>query len=169
MIIQTYLYSNKVVAQIVDPSIFTTRNRVVYSRPVTVYQGIDNPMQVLVKNQDQKYVNVTNYIMVAEIQDPSNKVSVATFPITWANVTLGQGNFVIDRATVDELEQRFYKLTFRTINTVTSLEQPIYVDSDYDVPLDLKVMPAYYNGEVGNADTTYNINAGDVVLDGGGA
>jgi hypothetical protein len=101
-------------------------------------------MQVLVKNQDQKYVDVTNYTMIAEIQDPSNKVAVATFPITWANVTLGLGNFMLDKATVSSLEQRFYKLTFRTVNTLTRIEQPIYVDSDYDVPLDLKVLPAYY-------------------------
>jgi hypothetical protein len=170
MIIQTYLYSNKVVAQIVDPTIFTTRNRVVYARPVTVYQGIDNPMQVLVKNQDQKYVDVTNYSMVAEIQDPNNKVAVATFPITWANVTLGQGNFTIDKAMVNSLEQRFYKLTFRTVNTVNGIEQPIYVDSDYDVPLDLKVLPAYYNMDAPTgAFTVINPNAGDTILDGGAA
>ena len=170
MIIQTYLYSNKVVAQIVDPTIFTTRNRVVYSRPVTVYQGIDNPMQVLVKNQDQKYVDVTNYTMVVEIQDPSNKVAVATFPITWGNVTLGQGNFVLDKNTVNSLEQRYYKLTFRTVNTVTNAEQPIYVDPDYGVPIDLKVLPAYYNMDApAGAYTVINPNAGDTILDGGAA
>ena len=47
-----------------DPTI-KTRNRVVYSRPITVYQGIDNPIQVVVKNQDQKNVNLTGQIMPA--------------------------------------------------------------------------------------------------------
>lgn len=168
MIIQTYLYTNKVVAQIVDPTIFTTRNRVVYTRPVTVYQGIDNPMQVVVKNQDQKYVDVTLYNMIADIQDPANKVSVATFPVNWTNSDLGQGTFTLDRITVDSLEQRFYTLTFRVININTNKEQPIYVDSSYGVPLDLRVLPAYYNAD-GSAETIINTNAGDTILDGGGA
>ena len=144
MIIQTYLYSNKVVVQIIDPAIFTTRNRVVYTRPVTVYQGIDNPMQVVVKNQDQKSVNTSQYTLLAEIQDPANKVAVASFPVSWTNTTTGLGTFIIDRITVDALDQRFYTLTFKVVNTTTLVEQPIYVDSNYSVPLDLKVLPAYF-------------------------
>ncbi len=168
MIIQTYLYSNKVVAQIIDPAIFTTRNRVVYARPVTVYQGIDNPMQVVVKNQDQKAVDVTNYSMVAEIQDPNNKVAVATYALTWVDALTGRGAFTLDKATVNSLEQRFYKLTFKTVNTVTHVEQPIYVDDNYSVPLDLKVLPAYHNTGA-DAGTEINTNAGDTILDGGHA
>ena len=156
------------VAQIIDPAIFTTRNRVVYARPVTVYQGIDNPMQVVVKNQDQKAVDVTNYTMVAEIQDPNNKVAVATYPLTWVDALTGRGSFVLDKATVNGLEQRFYKLTFKTVNTVTNIEQPIYVDDNYSVPLDLKVLPAYYN-TAADAGTEINTNVGDTILDGGHA
>lgn len=144
MIIQTYLYNNKVVAQIVDPTIFTTRNRVVYARPVTVYQGIDNPMQVVVKNQDQKAVDMTGFSMQVDIQDPNNVVLVKSYIVVWADITKGRGNVVLDRTTVDQLEQRFYKLTFRTISDVDQSERPAYIDDNYDVPLDLKVLPAYY-------------------------
>ena len=80
--IQTYLYSNKIVVQILDTTIFKVRNRQVYSRPIKIYQGIDNPIQVVIKNQDQKAVNFTGYIMQADIQDPVNKVtaeSIAAF------------------------------------------------------------------------------------------
>ena len=148
MIIQTYLYSNKVVAQIVDPTIFTTRNRVVYARPVTVYQGIDNPMQVLVKNQDQKYVDMTGYSMQVDIQDPNNQVLVKSYVVTWTDIAKGFGNFVLDQTTVDGLEQRFYKLTFRTISDSDQSQKPVYIDDNYDVPLDLKVLPAYYQPAV---------------------
>jgi len=168
MIIQTYLYSNKIVVQVVDPTIFTTRNKVVYTRPITVYQGIDNPMQIMVKNQDQKAVNVANYSMLAEIQDPANKVAVASFPVNWGSVSTGIGNFTIDRLTVDSLEQRFYTITFKVVNTATLVEQPIYVDGDYGVPLTFRVLPAYYNAGL-DADSIINTNAGDTILDGGGA
>jgi hypothetical protein len=87
--IKTYLYPNTAEVQVFDPTIFTTRNRQVYSRPITVYQGIDNPIQVIVKNQDQKTVNLNGYAVQADIQDPTNQVTVASYAVTWANISLG--------------------------------------------------------------------------------
>lgn len=116
-----------------------------YSRPIKVYQGIDNPIQVLVKNQDQKAVNLTGYAVQADIQDPSNQVTVNSYAVTFANVQLGQGTFTIDKDTVSSLEQRFYKLTFKTIKTSDNTETPAYVDDNYGAPLDLQVLPAYYS------------------------
>ena len=51
--IKLYLVDQIAEVQIMDPAIFTVRNRTVYSRPIKVYQGVDNPIQVVVKNQDQ--------------------------------------------------------------------------------------------------------------------
>ena len=168
MIVQTYLYSVKVALQIVDSTIFKTRNRIMYANPITVYQGIDTPVLVTVKNQDQKSVAVANYRFLAEIQDPVNKVAVATYVVEWTDASRGQGKFLMDRTTVDNLEQRFYTLTFRATDINSNVDQPIYIDSNYGVPIDLKVKPAYYNASA-NAGTTTNINAGDTLLDGGKA
>lgn len=143
--VKTYLYPNTVVVQVFDPTIFTTRNRVVYSRPIKVYQGVDNPIQVIVMNQDQKPVDLTGSSMLASIQDPTNQVTVNSYPVTWANIQLGQGTFVLDRATIDSLENRFYKLTFSTTVTNTDTTTPVYIDDNYGVPLDLEVLPAYYS------------------------
>ena len=141
--VKTYLYPNTAEVQVFDPTIFTTRNRQVYSRPIKVYQGIDNPVQVIVKNQDQKAVDLTGYTVQADIQDPTNQTTIHSYPITWANIMLGQGNFTLDRATIDSLENRFYKLTFsaNTAGTVT----PVYIDDNYGVPLDLEILPAFYS------------------------
>jgi hypothetical protein len=143
--IKTYLYDNTVTVQILDPTIFSTRNREVYSRPIKIYQGIDNPIQVLVKNQDQKKVDLTGYSLQADIQDPSNQITVNSYAVAFANIALGQGTFTIDKDTVDSLEQRFYKLTFKTIHLSNNAERPTYIDDNYGVPLDLQVLPAYYS------------------------
>jgi len=157
--IKTYLYPNTAEVQIVDPSIFTTRNRQVYSHPIKVYQGIDNPVQVLVKNQDQKNVNLTGYTVQASIQDPTNQVTIETYAVTFANVAIGQGTFTLDRGTINTLENRFYKLTFKTIKTSDSTEQPVYIDDNYGVPLDLEVLPAYWAEAVAQDS--------EVIIDGG--
>lgn len=144
MLVQTYLYNNKVVVNLVDPTNFITRNKVVYATPITIYQGIDNPIQVLVKNQDQKAINLTGYAVQAEIQDPNSKSTIESFAVAWANITLGQGTFTISKATVNSLEQRYYTLTFKTVHVASNSERPMYIDDNYGVPLDLRVLPAYY-------------------------
>ena len=141
--VKAYLYPNTAEVQVFDPAIFTTRNRQVYSRPIKVYQGIDNPVQVIVKNQDQKSVNLTGYSVQADIQDPTNQLTIASYAVTWADITKGLGNFTIDSTTVNTLEQRFYKLTFKRIKISDNSESPVYIDDNYGVPLDLEILPAY--------------------------
>jgi hypothetical protein len=157
--IKAYLYPNTVEVQIMDPTIFTTRNRVVYSRPIKVYQGIDNPIQIVVKNQDQKSVDLNGYSLQVDIQDPTNRVTVESFGVTYIDQAKGTGIFTLDRATINTLEQRFYKLTVKRINVSDSSEQPIYIDDNHGVPLDLEVLPAYYADAA--SDTT------EVIIDGG--
>lgn len=142
--IKTFIYDQVVEVQILDTTIFTTRNRKVYSRPVTIYQGIDNPIQVVVKNQDQKTVNLTGYAVQADIQDPNNEITIESIAVTWANIQLGRGTFTINREIANSLDQRLYKLTFRTIKDSDNSEKPVYVDDNFGVPLDLEVLPAYY-------------------------
>ena len=157
--VKAYLYPNTAEVQVFDPTIFTNRNRKMYSRPIKVYQGIDNPIQVIVMNQDQKNVNLTGYTVQASIQDPTNQVTIETYAVTFANVAIGQGTFTLDKGTINTLENRFYKLTFKTIKTSDSTEQPVYIDDNYGVPLDLEVLPAYY-AETSSEDT-------EVIFDGG--
>lgn len=147
--IKTYLYDQKVEVQIMDPTIFTVRNRTVYSRPIKVYQGIDNPVQVVIKNQDQKKVNLAGSSVTASIQDPVNQVTVKSYVVNFSsnlggNIQLGQGTFTFDANTINSLEQRFYKLAFSTTVTSTDITRPVYIDDNYGVPLDLEVLPAYY-------------------------
>ena len=159
--VKTYLYPNTVEVQVFDPTIFTTRNRQVYSRPIKVYQGIDNPVQVIVRNQDQKNVNLTGYAVQADIQDPTNRVTINSYAVSFADITRGLGTFILDKITVDSLEQRFYKLTFKTIRQSDNTESPVYIDDNYGVPLDLEVLPAYWS----NTDGIPGVE--ETVFDGG--
>jgi hypothetical protein len=139
-----FIYSNTVQIQILDVRWFNTRYRKVYSRPITVYQGIDNPVQVIIKNQQQKPVDLTDYGVIAEIQDPHVASSIHQFSVSWQDISTGRGYFTIPQSVVDSLEQRYYRLTFKTINQTTSALAPMYVDDNFGVPIDLRVLPAYY-------------------------
>jgi hypothetical protein len=92
----------------------------------------------------------------AAIQDPVNEDTVNTYAVTFANIANGRGAFIFDSVTVSNLEQRFYKLTFKTNKTSDNTERPLYADDDYGVPIDLEVLPAYYNAEPFAANITYD-------------
>lgn len=142
--IQSYLYPNIVAVQLSDPAIFSPRNRVVYSRPITIYQGIDNPLQVVVRNQDQKAVDLTGYLVQLDIQDPVAGASVDSLAVIITNYARGQGTVTIPRAVVNVLEQRLYKITVKLINDETNAERPMYVDDNFGASLDLEVLPGWY-------------------------
>ena len=162
--VKAYLYPNTAEVQVFDPTIFTNRNRIMYSRPIKVYQGIDNPIQVVVKNQDQKSVDLTGYTVEASVQDPVNQLTINTYAVTFAsNVALqkGEGSFVLDKATINSLEQRFYKLTFNTNKDSDDSQTPLYVDDNYGVPLDLEILPAYYSDQAPiPGANTYTVDGG---------
>ena len=161
--VKAYLYPNTAEVQVFDPTIFTTRNRQVYSRPIKVYQGVDNPIQVIVKNQDQKSVDLTGSTVTASIQDPTNQVTVKSYAVTFANIQLGQGSFVFDANTINSLENRFYKLTFSTTVTSTTETSPVYINDNYGVPLDLEILPGYYETTVALSPTDiYSVDGGTI-------
>jgi len=160
--IKTYLYSNKIIVQFLDTTIFSVRNRVVYSRPITVYQGIDNPLQVVVNNQDQKAINTTGYLVQLDIQDPINLGSVESLAVTMTNPTRGQGTVTIPRDVVNAVDQRFYKLTVKLITTATNKEQPLYIDDNYGAQLDLEVLPGWYESMPLTLDSIEVIDGGTI-------
>lgn len=160
--VKAYVYNNKVEVQILDTTIFTVRNRKVYSRPIKIYQGIDNPIQVIVKNQEQKAVNLTGYALQADLQDPINQVAVISVGVEWLDITKGQGRIVIAREDIDGLEQRFYKLTFKTIKTSDNTEKPTYIDDNYGVPLDVEIEQAYYQLATGSPTVDYVVDGGTI-------
>jgi hypothetical protein len=143
--VKAFVYPNLVEVQLPDPTIFSVRKRVVYSRPITIYQGIDNPIQLIIKNQDNKEYDLTGYTVRADIQDPAYKVTIESFPVVFSDITKGQGTFTIDNTTASSLDQRVYKLTLRRIELATNNESPMYINDNYGVPLDLVVKPAYYS------------------------
>jgi hypothetical protein len=161
--VKAYLYPNTVEVQVFDPTIFTTRNRVVYSRPIKVYQGVDNPIQIIVRNQDQKPVNLTGSTVTASIQDPVNQVTIKSYAVTWVDITKGLGNFTFDANTINSLEQRFYKLALSTTVISSDVTSPVYIDDNYTVPLDLEILPAYYETTVALPETdVFSLDGGSL-------
>lgn len=160
--INTYLYPNIIIAQFVDPNIFTTRNRVVYTRTIKIYQGIDNPLQIQVKNQDQRPIDTTGYLVQVDIQDPDLEGSVESLAVVMIDAEKGLGTVTIPRDVVNALDQRRYKLNVKLITQATNQERPLYVDDNYGVMVDLEVLPGWYESMPLTLDSTEVIDGGTI-------
>jgi hypothetical protein len=159
--IEVYWYKNILEVQIIDPAIFTTRNRIVYSRTIKVYQGIDNPIHVVTKNQDQKQVDLTGYDLQVDIQDPVSEVTVETFTVNFVVQNKGLGTFTIPAGVVNGLDRRHYELTVKLINTSSADETPLYIDDNYGLRVPLQVLSGFYsNTPVGSTNIEGVIDAG---------
>lgn len=143
--VKAYLYSVILEVQIPDPGLFNVRKRVVYARPIKVYQGVDNPVQIIVSNQDNKPYDLTGYSLILDIQDNENQVTLHSYEVDFTDIAKGRGHVVFDRATLDSLDRRFYKITLKKINIETAQSEPVYIDDNYGVPLDLEVLTAYHS------------------------
>jgi len=134
----------------------------VYSRTIKIYQDIDNPLQVVVKNQDQKPIDTTNYLVQLSIQDPAINGSVQTIPVTMVTPTKGQGIVTISRDIVNALDQRIYKINIKLITISTNAERPLYIDDNYGAMLDLEVLPGWYESMPLTMDSDEVIDAGTI-------
>ena len=165
--ITSYLYLQKIQVELLDFSDPTIkpRNRPVYARPIKIYQGIDNPVQIKVLNQDQKPVNLNRYTVQVDIQDPVNQTTAYSFAANgssqYSNLTIGTTTILFADNVVNSLDQRFYKVTTRVINNADSTQAPLYADANFGVPIDLEVLPAYYS------TTTTVFNTSETVIDPG--
>ena len=143
--IEVFHYKNILNLQVIDPAIYSTRNRIVYSRTIKIYQGIDNPIHVVIKNQEQKPADMTGYDVQVDIQDPVNKITVDAFTVTFVAQDKGLSVFTIPKNVVNALDQRHYEFTVKLINLDTNDQAPMYIDDNYSVRLPVQVLPAYYD------------------------
>jgi hypothetical protein len=143
--IEAFFYKNILEVQVQDPAIFSTRNRIVYSRTIKIYQGIDNPIHIVTKNQDQKAVDLTGYDVQVDIQDPENELTVETFTVNFVTQNKGLGVFTIPASVVNALDQRHYEFTVKLINLTSDDETPMYIDDNYGARLPVQVLSGYYS------------------------
>jgi len=135
----------------------------VYSRTIKIYQGIDNPIHIVAKNQDQKAVDLTGYDVQIDIQDPENAFTVEAFTVDFITQNKGLGVFTIPKEIVNSLDRRYYEFTVKLIDLNTNRETPLYIDDNYSLRLPVQVLAGYYsNMPVGSTLEDGIIDAGEL-------
>lgn len=155
--ITSYLYPNKFVVQIIDndPAI-TTRNHVVYQRPIEIYRGADNPITIYFKNQDQKPANISSLGFQGYIVDKMYGNVISNVTVTVSNVTLSTASCVLTSDFVNMLPQNQYLLAFTYYDGTYNV--PVYSDDNYQVYAQLNINQAFATNPFTTSTTDFTGN-----------
>ena len=132
-IITTYLVSQNVDVLISDEDpLLRTRNRVQYTNTIKVYQGVDNLINVRMRNNDQRPADITGMNFVMSLSGDIGNVAIQQHPVTISNVAGGTGSVVINQANAANLTQEWYYFTIK-YNSPTNgnITLPAFVDDNF--------------------------------------
>jgi hypothetical protein len=118
-----YFFANQgqAIIQIAEDPTIDRINRMNYSRPIKLYKGIDNTVKLLIKNNDQKPVNITGYTftfyVLSDFQgfpNPSQadnpQVSIV-LPCTIVDPIKGIVTVTIPANVLEALDNNFYNFS----------------------------------------------------------
>ena len=130
--INSYIYDNTILVQISTDLDVEQRNRVVYTRPIQLYQGVDNIVKVKVQNGDQKPVNVSTYVLTFNLIDDyvtSNANVVFSTNVVMSNANVGLGSVTIPAANIASLDREQYIYSIKA--NLGSQDVATYVDDNW--------------------------------------
>lgn len=136
-----YLYSNKLDVFTSSPGSWSTeRYRRVYNRNLKIYRGVDNRIDIQVRNADQKATNIIGSTLVFNLISKDTKNLVFQKDFSDMDLSTGKVTIVLTDRELLDLDNGFYQYSIlkevrETIDStdykVTS-KFPLYVDSQYD-------------------------------------
>lgn len=143
--INSYLYDNTITVTYENDPTVEQRNRVVYTRNINLYKGINNVVKFKVLNNDQKPVNITGYVLNFNIVDDyvyANANVVFTSNVVVSNANLGIGTVTITSNDLVQLDRENYTFNVK-VNPGTG-NVAAYVDDNWGAAGQIFVSNAAY-------------------------
>ena len=151
--INAYIYYPTVSVQLVSDLNIRTRNRQVYSPTIMLYKNATNTVRLLVKNQDQKPVEIFGFDVIVDLCDPKDESVIVRYAATVVNSLKGIAQVTFTGTDLQSLEARQYFLTVRKRVTDVA-DYPTYIDDNYSVRLPVEIHKGYIRT---NEDPSYDL------------
>ena len=150
-----YLYVNKLDVFTTSSDTWSTeRYRRVYNRNLKIFRGVDNRIDIQVRNNDQKASSIVGSTLVFNLVSQDTKDLVLQKDFTAMDLTTGKVTVIVTAEELLDLDIGFYNYSIvkevrstvdSTDYTVTS-KMPLYMDSQYDTVGTLEITGDVYGG-----------------------
>ena len=148
-LISVYLYQNKIdVFTNAATAWQTERYRRVYNRNIKIYRGVDNRIDIQVRNSDQKAADVSGSTLVFNLVERETQALVAQKTCVTVSASTGKHYVELNESELLDIEAGFYQYSVYNeirinnqdgTHTVTS-RTPLYIDSQYDTLANIEVL-----------------------------
>jgi len=146
--ISVYLYPNSIDVYTNVATWSNERYRKMYNRNLKVYGGVDNRINVQVKNQDQKPLSIAGSIVVVGLISKESSELILEKDCTVVDETTGKVYFTLTISDLLDIEPGQYEYSLRkevreTVNAneyIVSSNTPLYSDSQYGVVGTIEVL-----------------------------
>lgn len=137
--IQFYLVPNRITVT-TDVTGFTTEYRQVYQRKIKLYKGIDNTLELEVKNSEQRRESVAGQQVMLTFFDSERKkvLELTGDPIPSKT---GLMSVVIPRADLDDITPQMLTMTAHLLESTA--EKILYADSQFGVLANVELLDGY--------------------------
>jgi hypothetical protein len=136
----------------------------VYNRNLKIFRGVDNRIDIQVRNSDQKASNIAGSTLVFNLVSQSTKHLVFQKDFTAIDLATGKVTVIVTAEELLDLDMGFYNYSVikevrsddSTDYTVTS-RMPLYMDSQYDTVGTLEITGDVY-GDVADSVNVSTFN-----------
>jgi hypothetical protein len=139
--LRIFLYDQTIPLQISDDYSITVEDRAVYSKPINLFKGIDNPIKLLIKNSDQKAIDISMLTFYAELVRTPQQDFVASFTATPVTAAAGIAQIVIPASVINPEPVGYYRLLIKYSQGSSTF--PAYSDDNYGVAIPVFLQLGY--------------------------
>ena len=139
----SYLYPNRIELYQNLNSWVTERYHQVYQRKFNLYRGVDNRLDLHIKNSDQKGKNITGLTIVFNIIAPESGELVKQKDCTVYDVTSGRVFVEFNEQDIYDLNPGLYNFSAHAVDT-SGIKHPLYGDSHHSAVGSIEVFGNAY-------------------------
>lgn len=132
------------------------RSRTVYARPIKLYRGITNTVQLRLLNNDQKEVDITGKYFVLNIVDPTTHLVIKNKTGVISNATQGKVDFTLTSTDLSSTYAGRLKYSIAETDSVGNKTAIVYSDSDYGADGGLQIFDSPYVGFSASETATFS-------------
>lgn len=125
-----YLYSNKVDVFTNLDSWTTERYRKVYQRNFKIYRGVDNKLDLQVRNSDEKPKDISGYTLIFNLIERGSQKLILSKTCSVISAVNGKCTVTITDSDLITIDKGFYEFTIYTVNA-SGVKAPVYIDSQF--------------------------------------
>lgn len=142
-LVHQYLYDSITEINLHDGTSTRTWNGNMYNRQLKLYKGIDNAFRFVIKNQDNKPVNILSKTVTFILMDRADNVSLLQLDGTIIDGVKGIAEVKILDTSLLDIAARFYNFAVK-VTDAEGVVLPVYTDLAFNINGSVEVLDHIY-------------------------